>query len=403
MRLISLLSMVVLGFTGCSSSSGGGDAGPSGDGVVTDTAKTDGKPADDARTDLPPTTKDTGPGTDSKKPPKTNWTIAAEQKAVEWENGYLALHPTQAKTLAVKLEISSFDPDVEVAVSQNLGKSIQTAMVKKYAKPGPGHYDSHLGFGYDPTKGSDLALLTLMPTTNPSGPDYDSLVFATSTNGGVSFTVSQLKTNPWPPDGMKLVPGPKSRLAVRSQHVLYISEDLGQSLKTVFDDSKLCLDHGDFAVRPGDALADSVFIMVCKSSLLRCEKKKCSAASLPAGFKPSKVEWSPHDPNHVVAAGSKQALVSTDGGKTFKAATGMSFTAHKIVFDPRKGKKNVYIYAGSHWGLHRSTDGGKSYHDITPPKTMKPPAGTYVRDVGVAADGAVVVIAHPGVLRLAAP
>lgn len=402
MRLIRLLSMVVLGFTGCSSSSGGGDAGPSGDGVITDVAQVDGPAADGPGRDIPALYKDTKPGTDS-KPPKAIWTIAAEQKAVEWDNGYLALHPTQAKTLAVKLEVSSFDPNVVVAVSHDLGKSIQKATVKTYANPGPGHYDTHLGFGYDPTKGSDLALLTQMPTTNPSGPDYDSLVFATSTNGGVSFTVSELKTNPWPPDGMKLVAGPKSRLAIRSQHVLYVSEDLGQSLKTVFDDSKLCLDHGDFAVRPGDAAADSVFIIVCKSSLLRCEKKKCSPSSLPAGFKPSKVEWSSHDPNHVVATGSKQALVSTDGGKTFKAAGGVSFNTMKIVFDPRKGKKNVYLYAGSSTGLHRSTDGGNSYHDITPPKTIKPPAGTYVRDVDVAADGAVIVIAHPGVLRLAPP
>lgn len=178
-----------------------------------------------------------------------------------------------------------------------------------------------------------------MPSTNPSGPDYDSLVFAASKNGGASFVVSQLKTNPWPPDGMKFVPGPKSRLAVRSQHVLYISTDLGQGLSSVFDDSKLCLDHGDFAVRPGETLAESVFLMVCKTTLLRCVKKSCSAAQLPAGFKPSAVQWSPHDANHVVATGSKMALYSTDGGKIFKAASGVSFYAHKIVFDPRKGKR----------------------------------------------------------------
>lgn len=34
---------------------------------------------------------------------------------------------------------------------------------------------------------------------------------------------------------------------------------------------------------------------------------------------------------------------------------------------------------------------------------MKPPYGTFVRDVGVAADGAVIAIAHPGVIRLPAP
>ncbi len=190
----TLLLFAMFTVAACSSSSGAGDAGPSGDGAVTaDGAATpDGPRADGPRADLPATKKDTGPK------PKVTWTVAAEQKDVAWGNGRLALHPTQPKTLAVRLEISTFDPDVVVATSGDLGKSIKKVTVKAYKKPGPGHYDTHLGFAYDPTNGNTLALLAQLPSTNPGGPDYDSVVFATSTNGGASFDVAQLKTNPWP-------------------------------------------------------------------------------------------------------------------------------------------------------------------------------------------------------------
>ena len=104
-----------------------------------------------------------------------------------------------------------------------------------------------------------------------------------------------------------------------------------------------------------------------------------------------------------MALGGKQAAVSTDGGKTFKAASGVPSYAQKIVFDPRKGKKNVYIYTGLGSKVYRSVDGGSSYHDVTPPSSMQPTAGTFVRDIAVAADGAVIAIAHPGIIRLAAP
>ncbi len=160
---------------------------------------------------------------------------------------------------------------------------------------------------------------------------------------------------------MELIPGKKTRLAVRAQHLLYISDQLTQPLKPVFDDSKKCLAHGHFSVRPGDGVKDNVFIMVCKTALLRCVKKVCVQAKIPAGFKPNRVRWSPHDPNRVVATGVKQAVWSGDGGKTFSLASGAPQYAKRIAFDPRKGTKNVYLLTGTSSKVYRSMDGGKSY------------------------------------------
>jgi hypothetical protein len=408
--LVALATLVVtlVVTPGCESSSGGpadGAATPDGGGGSADHG---GGGGDGPGVELG------GPGQDlghqDAKPLPVKWSIAGQQTSVEWDNGRLAAHPTQPKTIAVLLEVTSFTPDIEVAVSSDLGQSIQKTTIKSYSSPKPGHYDHPLGFGFDPSDGSRLALLDDMTIALGSpGPniDYDHVVFATSTTGGAGFSVSQLATNPWPMDGMKLVGGTggaKSLLVVRSQHVLYTSDDLGQTLTKIFDDSSKCLAHGDFAVNPLD---HTLFLMVCKATLLRCQRSgksvSCAAATLPAGFEATAVEYSPHDGARVVAAGGGKVATSSDGGKTFVLSKIPSVTVRRIALDPRQGKGNVYVLATGN-KVYRSTDWGKSFADVTPPSNMKPSSGgTYARDIAVAADGALIAIAHPGVIRLPPP
>ncbi|MCA9671462.1 MAG: hypothetical protein KC503_37955 [Myxococcales bacterium] len=396
---------------GCDSKSSSSTDGSTPDARGGDAANSDVAHADGGGgTDGAPTD---GPAADIATAP-VNWTIAAEISTdVGWENGMLATHPTQPSTIAVKREVSPFEPDIVVMVSPDLGKSRTPATVKTYANPGPGHYDMPYGFGFDPADGSRLALLTMMPPSNPNNPgpepEWDTLVFATSSDSGASFDVADLRTNPWPPDGMKLVGGKAPRLAIRSQHVLYVSGDQGTTLDTVFDDSKQCLAHGDFAVSPVDE--PLTFLMACNDKLLRCElakgatKPACAAATLPSGFIAERVEFAPNDPQRVIAASDGLAY-STDGGKTFQSAnlgtTGLHHV-RKIVFDARPGQTTVYVHIPANNKVYRSLDGGRTYQDVTPPTTLKPPIGTYARDIAVAADGALVALGHPGVLRLAPP
>ena len=401
------LTLCLVMIVACSNSST-----PVGDdsGVATEAGPSDGSAGAEGGALAEGGVPDSGAAVDAAIAP-VKWTVAAEMKTdVAWENGVLAVHPTQPKTIAVKLEVTQFEPDISVAVSHDLGQSRQKVKIKSYANPGPGHYDFPMGFAFDPTDGQKLALLTQMPPTKPNQtePEWDTVVFASSVNGGAGFQVASMQTNPWPPDGMRFVAGKKSRLAIRAQHVLYLSEDLGQTLKTVFDDSKKCLAHGDFAISPVEE--PLTFFLVCKDTLLRCERAKsatkptCATAQLPSGLKPAGVVVSPHEPGRVIVSASKQLAVSTDGGKSFTlASAGLTIGMVRVFFDPRPGTKNVYALELAPSKLFRSIDGGHTYQDVTPPTSMKPPFGTYIRDARVAADGSVVALAHPGVIQLAAP
>ena len=129
MRVMSTLLITVFLLGGCSSSSSNNDAGPSGDGAGTgDGAVADGPQTDGPRGDGPVTASDTGPKSDT-KPPKVTWSIVGQQNDVAWDNGHLALHPTQAKTLAVKLEVSTFDPN-------NGLQRLCAALRKEVVRPG---------------------------------------------------------------------------------------------------------------------------------------------------------------------------------------------------------------------------------------------------------------------------
>jgi len=338
------------------------------------------------------------------------WAIVAESDEVAQTMGtMLTMHPSKPKTLAVKanlLDTAAYPKlmtNLTVLVSDDLGQTMKKVVVKSFETNLPGGEDTPYGFYFDPSNGQRLALLTFLMTAAPKpgpGPNYDSLLFATSIDGGASFSQSNLITNPWPPDTFKFGSRTKSLLMVRAQHVLYASEDLGKSLKVVFEDSKQCLAHGPFAVSPVDP---DVFLLVCNSTLLRCEKTACSPAKLPAGFIPYNMEFSPHDASQVVVTGSNQVAASKDGGKTFPVSVTLSqLYSTRIVFDPRPGAGAIYVLSRGANKLYRSLDGGQSYVSISPPD-LKLPLSTVVRDVDIAADGAVVAIAHPGIIRLPAP
>jgi hypothetical protein len=407
MRPHVVLSLILLG---CGSSSSSLDGSISDHTPTPDVRAGDVGSGDRSSADLP--AKKDGAAPD--RAPKNDgaagsWSITGTQITPGFQEGMLSAHPKDAKTIAVKHSLDFMTPNVSVSVSADLGKTIKTSIVKAGSPTGPGYYDTPMGFGYDPTNGNQLAVLTLLPYTSspPAPPPYTALVFGTSTNGGVSFTVSQLMTNPWPPDGMKWVAGAKSRLAVRSQHVLYISEDLGVSLPAVFNDSgNQCLAHGDFAVSPADP---TIFVLMCYDHVLRCEKSVCSNATLPSGTtltNVARVEFSPVEPARVILADSGSVLLSTDGGKTFAKVAlpvaGLS-GAWKVAFDPRGGTSTAYLLGRTNGKLFRSTNGGQSYTEISPPASMQPPASTILRDVAVAADGTVVGLAHPGVITLPPP
>jgi len=110
------------------------------------------------------------------------------------------------------------------------------------------------------------------------------------------------------------------------------------------------------------------------------------------------------DGQRVVAAGARQVLVSSDGGKTFAATlTLASGGLHAVRFDPRPSSSAVYVHGLADSKLSRSTGGGQHWTNVTPPSSLQPPSGTDLRDVQVAADGTVVGLAHPGVITLPAP
>jgi len=78
--------------------------------------------------------------------------------------------------------------------------------------------------------------------------------------------------------------------------------------------------------------------------------------------------------------------VSTTGGQSFNANQAFSDNvtpSYRIAWDPRPGQNTVYALLVDH--LFRSSDGGKSWHDITPPQAMN-----YVYDFVIAADGTLI-------------
>ena len=61
----------------------------------------------------------------------------------------------------------------------------------------------------------------------------------------------------------------------------------------------------------------------------------------------------------------------------------------------------VVIFLRASNEIHRSTDGGTTFDDVTPPH-LALPAGTHAYDVTIAADSSIYALAHPGLIRLPA-
>ncbi len=72
-------------------------------------------------------------------------------------------------------------------------------------------------------------------------------------------------------------------------------------------------------------------------------------------------------------------------------------------FDPRPGSTTLYLHGLAGNTILRSTDNGKTLSDVTPPSNLDPKSNlsTYAYSMDVAADGAIIALSAPGVLRMA--
>lgn len=382
---------LALGLGACHAS-GSADGAP-GEGVVDARVTGEGP--------LPDSPGGDGPGPDAAGP--RVWSVAADRFELDTSRELaIVAHPKQPQTVAV-----ARSPDhngaITVVTTSDLGQTLHSATIKQVAGTSGGYSFGLRGFGYDPGDGTRLVALFYF---KPDGGAAQHL-FARSQDGGKSFAPGALKPAiaPYPPDMIRFAGGAPSELAARARDVVYLSKDLGATFPTKYAHGSACPHRGNFAVSPAD---HGVQLLVCgPKQIMRCAQGSCSAAALPTSCdKIHVVEFAPHDAKLAVADACSRFLYSKDGGKTFKQGLYSSALIGGVTFryDPRPGRQDVYALLQIKHRLFHSPDGGASWTEITPavplPPALQPPT---LRDFDIAADGAVIGLASPGLIRYPAP
>ncbi len=324
--------------------------------------------------------------------PSGQWSLVAEDPSFAWSSGQIAAHPTEPNTIAVMYYDVPYPnpPEVVIAVSKDLGKTSTRSTLLKNFTTDPGS-SSATGFRFDPVDVNRIVALVSVPYGLPFEELYQ---LVRSTDGGKTFTSTPLcgLFSSCPPRDMQAGGG---WLALENNGI-WVSTDFGASFPTKHEPP--CSGFS-YAVHPKN---NGTIAYACDDFFV-CTGGNCSKTALPGGVKAQRVDWDPHNDSHLVAMGGKKVFNSTDGGKSFSEVFTLSIGVTDVLFDPRPGSNTLYLHDRAGNTIQRSTDGGVSFADVTPPTNLDPKSklSTIAYAMAVAADGAVVALSGPGILRMA--
>jgi photosystem II stability/assembly factor-like uncharacterized protein len=99
---------------------------------------------------------------------------------------------------------------------------------------------------------------------------------------------------------------------------------------------------------------------------------------IPRGIEPESncraLAVSPHEPGHILASLDKVGVFRSEdnGGEWAQIGTPIDSDIWSLAFDPNDADR---IYVGTRPGIHRSTDGGRSFHELTTSISERCPIG----------------------------
>lgn len=296
----------------------------------------------------------------------------------------MASHPTAPSEFTVLASAySGMENQVVAATTNDLGTSFSKAKLSILPQTAMAEPK---GVAYNPKNPLELAAIVWIQG-QPTDPESGGHLFR-STDGGKSFVdTGMAKSLPMNALAFSRVRYTSDGLiAIRTGSSVVYSAD-GSTTSDTVDTPGCSTSPGNaaFDVSPTDGKQVAV---PCGNELAICTKSGCTKSSSSDGV--ADVAFGT-DAQHVAAIargtdGSMSALVSEDGGKTFsvpKVFKENISPSWRVDWDPRPGKHIVYALLYSH--LFQSSDGGKTWLDVTPPQALN-----YLYDFVVAADGTLI-------------
>ncbi|MBK7579363.1 MAG: hypothetical protein IPI67_04070 [Myxococcales bacterium] len=294
----------------------------------------------------------------------------------------LAAHPVNASQFSVLANTYSVSgTDIVTATTTDLGTSFPS--LGKLSKLPQTAQAEPKGIAYNPKNPQELAAV-LWIQGDPNDPESGGHLYR-STDGGKTFADAPLgKSLPvnalafsalrFTSDGL---------MAIRTDaSVVYSADGTATTDSVATPGCSASPGVSSFDVSPSDG---KQVVVPCGKALQFCNKAGCTKS--PVAYDIVDVRYGT-DAQHVAAIGRSTdgtfvALLSEDGGKNFSASPPFKDNVSpswRVGWDPRAGKHTAYALLISH--LFRSSDGGKSWQDITPPQGLN-----YIYDFVVAADG----------------